>query len=56
MARFSARPTHSIVDSARYGRSGVDDSSGRQVANVLPEGKWAVLRRIFVDEHLSQAS
>jgi hypothetical protein len=45
-ARFSARPIHSSVDSACWVGAEIDDSSGRQVANVLPAGKFAVLRRI----------
>src|SRR5437764_11884257 len=45
-ARFSWRLIHSSVDSACWVGCGMDDSSGRQVANVLPAGKFAVLRRI----------
>src|SRR6266536_3649647 len=45
-ARFSARPIHSSVDKACWVGAGMDDSAGRQVANVLPAGKFAVLRRI----------
>ena len=39
MARFSARPIHSRVASAFWVASGMEDSSGRQEANVLPAGK-----------------
>ncbi|SDY87185.1 hypothetical protein SAMN05216215_103784 [Saccharopolyspora shandongensis] len=44
-ARFSCLLIHSRVDSAFWVASGMEDSSGCQVENVLPVGKFAVLRR-----------
>src|SRR6266536_6166326 len=45
-ARFSTRPIHSHVTRACWVAWGMEDSSGRQLANVLPVGKLAALRRI----------
>lgn len=45
-ARFSGRPAHSGVRTARLGWPGMEESSGRQLSKVLPVGKPTALRRI----------
>jgi hypothetical protein len=46
VAGAPGRLNHSSVDSVCWVEAGMDESSGRQVANVLPAGKFAVLRRV----------